>query len=479
MDSLNLREICRQYSALPVIISAEGSVSYGHLSGLIAATLRNMADAGITAGETVAVLSENNVGLVIFLLALIQSGAIAMPLNTRLPAPAIRKILADLQCTNLFVSSAFGKFPATASLRLKRISTVVGRETVAHTGDLEPIPFDRISNIVLTSGSRGVPKAAVHCIGNHYYSALGSAENIEVGIGHKWLLTLPLFHVGGLAIVFRCLLAGASIVIPDDELPIENNTEKYDITHVSMVGTQFYRLMQDPKAIRKLNSLQTILLGGGTIDRKMIEKAFNLGLPIFVSYGLTEMSSQVTTTRRNDTLEKLYTAGKLLPHRELKITADNEILVRGPTLFSGYFLQGQIHLHLKDGWFATGDLAATDSEGYLSVLGRRDNMFISGGENIYPEEIEQVLMEIPVVESVIVVDVPDVEYGARPCAFIQARGKLDVNDIRSFLAERIQRYKVPSYYFFEPVETGGLKAQRMELRKKALSRLRIQSDAAE
>jgi len=476
MDSLDLREICRQYSVLPAIISAEGSVSYEDLARLIAATLRNISNAGITAGETVAVLSEHNIEQVIFLLALIQSGAIAIPLNTRFPASAIRKTLSDLQCKQLFVSSAFGKYPATGSLRVRKISSVLGREIADDTGCLEAIPFTRRSNIILTSGSRGVPKAAVHYMGNHYYSALGSAENIEAGTGDRWMLTLPLFHVGGLAIIFRCLLAGASIVIPDDKLPIENNAQKYHITHLSLVGTQFYRIMQDVNSFKKINRLHAILLGGGAIDRKMIKKAFINGLPVFVSYGLTEMSSQVTTTRRNDKLEKLYTAGKLLPFRELRIAADNEILVRGPTLFAGYYLQGEIHRSLKDGWFATGDLAALDEEGFLNVLGRKDNMFISGGENIHPEEIEQALMDIPAVESAVVVDVPDIEYGARPCAFIQAREKLDISDIRSFLSERIQRYKIPSYYFFEHVETGELKAQRMKLRQKALSRLRIQSD---
>ncbi len=475
MASFELHKICLESGNIPAIISKHGSITYGQLAKYISGTGRNIARSGIMPGDTIAILSENSPEMVILLLALMQYGAIPVPLNIRLPETEIQRLLSKLKCRHLLVQENFRELHFQPGSKRTSISSLIDGDPSEGKHHSEPIPLDRRCDILFTSGSGGEAKAVAHRMGNHYFSALGSNTNIELVPGDKWMASLPLFHVGGLAIIFRCILAGATMVIPDKDLTAVQNIERYQITHLSMVATQFNRLINSRISSIDIHRLKAVLLGGGPISRKPIAEAFKSEIPVFVSYGSTEMSSQVTTSCKNDRLDQLYTAGKVLPYREVKISADTEVFVRGKTLFDGYVQEGNLDLELHDGWFATGDLGTVDPDGYLTLLGRKDNMFISGGENIHPEEIERVLMEIPEIETAMVVDVPDHEYGARPFAFIQSTKKLQEEYVRSILAERISRYKIPAYFIFSDFSTGGFKAGRSRLRKKALAWIKNQS----
>ena len=192
-----------------------------------------------------------------------------------------------------------------------------------------------------------------------------------------------------------------------------------------------------------------------------------------MSYGLTEMASQATATRPGDLPSRIGSAGRVLPHREIKISTDGEICVRGETRFLGYIEGDRLSSPFEaDGWFKTGDLGSIDGDGYLAVLSRRDNLFISGGENIQPEEIERVLCGGGDVLEAVVVPVPHERYGFRPAAFVRmAPGRtLDEKALSGSLRELLPGFKVPDHFYTWP-ESGdleSLKTDRRHLQQLAL-----------
>ena len=231
-----------------------------------------------------------------------------------------------------------------------------------------------------------------------------------------------------------------------------------------MVSTQLLRLLREDT---ELAGLKAVLMGGGPVSASLVDEALSRGLPIHTSYGLTEMASQVTTTPPGASLEALRTAGRVLPEREVSISQDGEILVRGETLFAGYVEDETLDLPLDtNGWFHTGDLGELDENGYLRVLGRQDNLFISGGENIQPEEIEEALSAPPGVEAAVVVPVDDPEFGQRPVAFVRMKGGSTV-DLAPGLEKVLPRFKIPVAFYAWPEERGGMKVDRASFRDRA------------
>ncbi|MCZ7590980.1 MAG: o-succinylbenzoate--CoA ligase [Kiritimatiellae bacterium] len=325
------------------------------------------------------------------------------------------------------------------------------------------------ATIIFTSGSSGAPKAAEHSVANHYYNARGSSQNIRLSSKDCWLLSLPLYHVGGIAILFRCALAGASLAIPEKDEPIEDAQEHYGVTHLSIVPTQLYRLLRIASLPDSFAKLKTILLGGGAAPTGLLVEAMRRRWPVYTSYGLTEMASQVATMTPSSPPAKRMTSGRVLSHREIRIAEDSEIWVRGHTLFNGYVnSEGRERPVDEAGWFPTGDLGALDEEGYLTVHGRKDNQFISGGENIQPEEIETLLASLPEIEEAIVVPRRDEEFGARPIAFVRWRGDaLSDAEIRTQLEHALPRYKIPVEFRPWPSDETGLKVRRRRLQELA------------
>lgn len=330
--------------------------------------------------------------------------------------------------------------------------------------------LDAPAVILFTSGSTAQPKPACLSLGNLVWSARGSNANLPLTPANRWLLSLPLYHVGGLGIVMRCLLAGAAVVQPAPDTPLAATIAKHAITHISLVPTQLHRVLQ-ATAGSTLDTLQAVLLGGGALPPTLIDAAVDVGLPVHTTYGMTEMASQVTTTPPGASRAQLRTAGPVLPYRELRIAPDGEILLRGATLFQGYVTPQGLDLPLTaEGWFATGDLGQLDAGGNLYVQGRKDNLIISGGENIQPEEVEATLRRLPGVAQAVVVGVPDATYGARPVAFVAVEPGVAFSPDawHAALAERLAAFKRPDAYFPWPAEAdAGLKVQRAALQQRA------------
>ena len=415
----------------------------------ISCAVKQLKGMGIKPSDRIAVCDENNVEYIILLLALWQIKALAAPISPRWPDKTIASYVSKINARNLFHST-----------EIKRVICFDARQQV-EAQQLQDLDLEQEVSIIATSGSSGEAKASVHTWGNHYYSAQGSNQILHLTPNDRWLLSLPLYHISGIAITVRCLLSGAALVIATDDNLI-TAIERGKVTHVSLVSTQLQRLLTDEKNHVVLRSLKCILLGGSAIPQTLIDQSVKLGLNIYLSYGLTEMSSQVATGK---VAEINQACVKLLPYRQLKISSEGEILVKGEVLFKGYIAGARLNLPLSDGWFPTGDMGQLDKEGCLTVAGRRDSMFISGGENIHPEEIEKALLSIKGIAQAIVVPKEDKEFGQRPIAFIKFSDESLSDDyiIRCLLLD-LPRFKIPVAFLPWPQNliSQGVKISRQE-----------------
>jgi O-succinylbenzoic acid--CoA ligase len=406
------------------------------LSLYVACAVKQLKGMEIKAFDRVAICDENSVEYIILLLALWQMKALAAPISPRWPDKTIASYAAKIDARHLFRSAD-----------IKRAICFDARHHFEAGGALQNLDLGQEVTIIATSGTSGEAKAAVHTWGNHFYSAQGSNAIIPLVSSDRWLLSLPLYHISGIAITVRCLLSGAGLVIATGEdLNMSTAIERSKATHISLVSTQLQRLLADEKSLPLLRSLKVILLGGSACPYVLIEHSLKLGLNIYLSYGLTEMSSQVATGK---VVQINQPCVKILPYRQVSISSEGEILVKGEVLFKGYVAGTKLHLPFTaDQGFPTGDMGQLDKEGCLTVTGRRDNMFISGGENIHPEEIEKALLSIQGVMEAIVVPKEDKEFGQRPIAFIKFKGDPLADDhLIRCLQSVLPRFKIPIAFF--------------------------------
>lgn len=362
------------------------------------------------------------------LLALLAEDCVVAPLSPRLP---------ESEAIHLAESIGAGVFWKPDDPRL--------------LPPAQPPPAPASAGTVLfTSGSSGSPRAVWHDLQSHIANASGAAGRIPLGPGCAWLLTLPLNHVSGFSILIRCLLAGAVVVFPDRNLPFKTQVEDPVATHLSVVGVQLRRLLAERASLVRLKA---VLAGGGPIDVRLVSDAINVGVPLHLTYGMTEAASQIATSGRLQAAPSVIHAGKPLLGREVRISADGEIQLRGEVLPRAILASGGAHSALDaDGWFSTGDCGSFDAQGNLVVSGRRNRMFISGGENICPEMIEALLVSCPDVRRAVVVGVPHEEFGVRPVAFVA--GDVAADRLTDFLKSRLEGFYVPDAFLPWPDEVS-------------------------
>lgn len=472
-----LREAAEISGSRPALIRDGLVLSYRDYDTCTAVASGLLAKAGIAEGDRVGIFLQTDWTYPVLLMALLRLGAVACPLDVRWPRQRLLQALTTLHCDTLIAANREGEKEKTVSGRrvLNPEFFVTLPSSSGTAGELSPrMDLDRLATILFTSGSSDTGKAVAHTYGNHYYSAIGSNANIHVTSGDRWLLVLPVHHVSGLSILWRCLLGGAAIAMPSVGEELAASLQKYGASHVSVVGTQLGRLMAVKESVTALKRLKAVLAGGSRIAPDLIQRCRQEGIPLHTTYGLTEMASQVTTTSTSTPPSEWITAGQPLRYREIKIGEDDQILVRGETLFKGYVHGDSIHRpSVADGWFPTGDLGEMDDSGYLRVKGRTDHMFISGGENVHPEEIEQVLIRLGDIQDALVVPIPSEAFGQRPVAFLRARKETwaRLHQIEQALEEWLPRFKCPVAYFPWPEDEGenGLKPRRADFLQRALS----------
>ncbi|MDO8580670.1 MAG: o-succinylbenzoate--CoA ligase [Candidatus Omnitrophota bacterium] len=451
----------------PAVIGADKTISYADLNHTVWVVTKNLQNLGVAPGNRVAIISPNNIDYIITLLALWRLGAVACPLSTRLPEEAIRDYVQRINASLLITSTNLifeSDRIAVAKLHINEIMQRNPFEIQESEVRSLIFSYDQPATILFTSGSMGEPKATLHTFGNHLFSAKGASENIPVKPDDHWLLTLPLYHIGGLSILFRVLLGQGTLIILYPGDPIDQTIEKYNITHISLVATQLHRLLHSEAPVPALKKLKAIVLGGSHIPAQLVRKSFELGLPVFFSYGLTEMSSQVATSPMP------LAKPRVLSFREIKIAHDKEILVKGECLFHGYVEGLGLELPVDhEGWFATGDLGFLTGDGELNVTGRKDNLFISGGENIQPEEIERHLSQLEDIEQAIIVPIHHEEFGYRPVAFIKENSSKRLNHslLYNHLLAHLPKFKIPEKFYRWPSSLADteMKVSRDRLRQ--------------
>ncbi|MDP3155119.1 MAG: AMP-binding protein [Archangium sp.] len=371
----------------------------------------------VAAGDRVAVRAWNCPELAWLFFAASRRGAVFVPLNARLTSHELAPLLERLDAR-----VSFGDLPGALSLSLRERLGV--RASVA----------SEVAAALFTSGTTGAAKLVELTHANFTASARANAERLGGEPTQRWLGTLPLFHVGGLAMLYRCALYGASIAL-EASFDAERACAAMDegVTHVSLVPTMLERVLE-VRGARPFTGVKAALIGGGPMTSSTLRRARAAGLPVLQTYGLTEACSQVTTEVPEEA--DGLTAGRPIPGVEVRITEPDEggvgeIEVRGPTVAKGL-----------GPWLKTKDLGSLDARGRLSVRSRRMDLILTGGENVYPAEVEAVLREYPGIRDVAVVARPDSEWGQVPVAVVVA-SEFEAAAVTAWVRERLAAYKIP------------------------------------
>lgn len=431
---------------------------------------RQLAGLGIEAQARVALLLPNGAAFAVLTHALARLGAVMVPLNTRLAPAEVDWQIKDSRADVLIHHNALPSAPDAGDGKVVARRISVAAVQAATPGDIrlrDLIDLAAPQGIIYTSATTGRPKGVVLTFGNHWWSAVGSALHLGLQRRDAWLAVLPLYHVGGLAILWRGIIYGMPVTVHEsfDPSAVNGAIDRGEVTIVSVVAAMLQRILDDRAARPLPAAFRCFLLGGGPAPRALLEQCVRDGVPVATTYGLTEAASQVATLPPEEFSRKLGSAGRPLLSTKLQIAAPagevGEILVRGPTVMQGYADRPQdTAAVLRDGWLHTGDLGYLDPEGYLYVVERRDDLIITGGENVYPTEVEQVLREHPAIADAGVVGVPDATWGQVVGAAVRPRAgaHLTGDDVRRFCGERLARYKIPRHVWFVddlPRSPGG------------------------
>ena len=303
---------------------------------------------------------------------------------------------------------------------------------------------------VFTSGTSGKPKLVEFTLKNFYVNAISSALRIGSEPDDIWYLVLPLYHVGGLAIIFRTLILKTSIALDSkfDERRTMQAIVATNSTIISLVPTMLYRMLQQSKNVRALQRMRVILVGGAPTHPSLVAQCAQYSLNLFLTYGMTETTSQVATAVPNELSEHPKTVGLPLDGIEIniidkqnKILGFNEIgeiIISGEQLASGYWKGKKIGRNFK-----TGDIGYCNAEGFVFIVDRKSNLIISGGENIYPAEIEAFLNQHRQITEACVVGIPDEEWGEKVVSMIE--GEVTEKKIRDYCKDKLVGFKIPKH----------------------------------
>jgi acyl-CoA synthetase (AMP-forming)/AMP-acid ligase II len=448
-----------------------------------------LADAGVGPGDRVALLLHNGTEFPESLLACHELGAVAVPLNFRLSADEIAYILEDSGAVILI---------AAEGLAAPRF----GGRLVLETGDayeaaiarsdphVEPAALVESDAALMcyTSGTTGRPKGAVLTHANLVASTLSWIHEMRAGEDDVWLSGQPMFHIGGINGLLPFLALGAtSIVTPTTGFDADAALERIERHRVSMcifVPTQWEVLCRSERVARlDRGRLRVAMWGASPAPRATLElmAATFPQADIVSAYGQTEMAGATTLLKGADATRKMGSVGKPMLGMELRLVDDDlddvpvgavgEVVYRGPTVMAGYHGAAEATADaFAGGWFHSGDLATRDEEGYLWLVDRKKDLIVSGGENVYPAEVERVLREHPSVVDAAVVGVPHPRWVETPLAFVVAAAPVDEATLIAHCRERLASFKKPSAVRFVdklPRNAAG-KVLKRDLRDEAL-----------
>ena len=421
------------------------TLSWQTLCERVDALASGFAAQGVQCGDGVMLRACNHPLTLLSWLALMQCGARILPVNPQLPDTLLRQLLPSMSLRHALDLVEYGDY---AGLSRLEPGVIDGHHAVPWDGQ-------RLVSMTLTSGSTGLPKAAVHTPDAHLASATGVLSLMPFTAQDDWLLSLPLYHVSGQGILWRWLLAGARITVRE-KMPLQQALQ--GCTHASLVPTQLWRLLNDNDNTSV--ALKAVLLGGAAIPVELTELARQRGIRSWCGYGLTEFASTVCAKEADG----LPDVGSALPGREVKIV-DGEVWLRASSMASGYWRDGRlVPLANADGWFATRDRGVVQGD-RLTIAGRMDNLFFSGGEGIQPEEVERVIAAHPQVRQVFIVPKEDAEFGHRSVAVVDLQDGYPSSALAEWCRDKLARFQQPIRWLALPehLAQGGIKISRRAL----------------
>ncbi|MGK0550896.1 o-succinylbenzoate--CoA ligase [Enterococcus faecalis] len=409
--------------------------------------------------KRVALFSKNSKELYFSILALWELGREILFLNTHLTLPELTYQLTDAQVTTVIAAEKLGKI-ITEIPNIRVVNMVKATKKVQTTFTRPDVKLKAVASIMYTSGTTGKPKGVLQRFENHLASALGTQENMEITSEDCWLCPVPLFHISGLSIIVRQLVLGCSVRLYQhfDEEQVTADLMENRGTVISVVSLMLQKLLEVYPATGYGSIFKGMLLGGGPIAPDKLALCQTYGVPVIQSYGMTETCSQVVALKFTQAAQKIGSAGKPLKNMHLKIIDEpgqvcaaqqvGEILLKGPNVVAGYLNHRQPEKWMPDGWFRTGDMGYLDDEGYLYLVSRLSELIISGGENIYPTEIEHTLQQMSGVEAVAVVGESDEKWGAVPVAYIIGDTQMTLAEVQAYCGKFLAKYKLPQRIYF-------------------------------
>ena len=391
----------------------------------------------------VALLTNNTIDGYLMILSLQQLGCEIVFLNKRLSHEELQYQLEDAAVSLLIYDESLlhEEFVGIESLTFNQIKSLEenqGFKLVSEFND------DEVTTIMYTSGTTGKPKGVQQTFKNHFYSAISSALNLGLTDKDNWLCAVPIFHISGLSIIMRGLIYGMTVTLMDkfDAEKVTSLLKKSSVSTMSVVPTMLQQLLEIFPQEGYNSNFRCFLLGGGPIDKVTLERCQQRNIPVIQS------------------------VGKPLFSVELKLAHDGEVLLKAPNITPGYFNNPEKNQEVfEDGWFKTGDIGYLDEDGFLYLKGRKGDMIISGGENIFPHEVEESYLKLTGVKDIVVAGITDKKWGQVPVAFVILERKLSQQELTSYGREHLAHYKVPVrfYQVMSYPQTASGKVKRREL----------------
>lgn len=437
---LSAIEAAEDAPAATALVVGERHIAYGELGRLVAAVSLRMAERGFDAATRVALRATSSLDTVVASLALIDRGVPFVPLHPRLTLHEAKSLVADAEPCSLLDETTLASMVDEAARGDGRVQTACSVDDGATLA------------LLYTSGTSGRPKAALLPRRAFIASARASTRNLGWRADDRWLLCMPLAHVGGLSILTRCLIARRCVVLQPrfDADAALDAIARQGVTLLSVVPTMLRALLARDRN-NALARLRAVLVGGAHGPAALLDECARRGVFALTTYGLTEACSQVTVQRLGEAPTRRAGAGLPIDGAEVAIVdagghelehgAVGRVRVRGPVLMSGY-LGGA---PLGDDWFDTGDLGELDDEGHLHVHARREDLIVTGGENVYPVEIEQVVEAFEGVAQALVFGVRDDVWGEVVAALVRvdAASFPGERPLAEHLADKLASYKRP------------------------------------
>jgi fatty-acyl-CoA synthase len=489
----------RRFPDKTALVFGATARTFAELDSRVNRLARALARRGVTHGSNVAVLMYNRLEVVESYLACHKLGACPVPVNFRLAPPEVSYILENSDAVGVLVDETLeatahealtgrGAFLLTLSSNPQAGAESYEPALAAETDD-EPdvlVTEDDLAFLMYTSGTTGLPKGAMLTHRNLVVNTINWIMEMEARHDDVWLSGLPLFHIGGVNGVLPFLyLAGTSIITPStgfDPADSLRLISEHGVTMCYFVPTQWQQICSLPEVGDvDTGKLRKALWGASQAPRSTLELLTSTfpSVGIVNAFGQTEMSSNTCFLGPADAVRKMGSVGKPAVNVEVRVVDDEmrdvapgevgEIVYRGPTVMRGYYRNEAATAEaFAGGWFHSGDLVRVDDEGFITVVDRKKDMIISGGENIYPAEVERVLEQHPAVAEVSVIGVPHPKWVETPLAVVVPKGRAPQQDeLIDFVKERMASYKKPSavvYVEALPRNAAG-KVLRRELRE--------------